>query len=88
MFKDSELDKYAKKHKLYIVNHSFKNEKYNHDYKDFLDDGVDYNGVLVKQGDKKIIEAYTKQQNGLIKDSSLLMMIKEEIRDIKLKSIL
>ena len=80
---NNELDKYAKAHKLYICNELFSNK--GDRYKDFLDKGVVYNHVVVKIGSKTIIEVYCKS---IIKDDELLMMIKEEIRELKLKSIL
>jgi len=80
---NNELDKYAQAHKLHICNELFSNNGSN--YKDFLDEGVVYNHVVVKIASKTIIEAYCKS---IIKDDELLMMIKEEVRELKLKSIL
>jgi hypothetical protein len=80
---NNELDKYARAHKLHICNELFSNK--GDRYKNFLDEGVVYNYVVVKKDSKIIIEAYSKS---IINDDELLIMIKEEMRDIKLKSIL
>jgi hypothetical protein len=80
---NNELEKYAKAHKLWISNEFFTNNGTR--YKDFLDKDIVYNGVVVKSGHKTIIEAYSKS---IIKDDELLMMIKEEMRELKLISIL
>jgi len=80
---NNELDKYAKKHKLWISNEFFTNNGTR--YKDFLDKGAVYNGIVVKSGHTTIIEAYSKS---IIKDDELLMKIKEEMRELKLRSIL
>jgi hypothetical protein len=80
---NNELEKYAKKHKLWISNELFRNNGTL--YKHFLDKDEVYNGVVVKNGSKIIIETYCKS---IIKDDELLMMIKEEMRELKLRSIL
>jgi hypothetical protein len=78
-----ELDKFARKHNLYINNEFFMNiGEY---YKDFLDKDMIYNHILVKSGSDTIIEIYSKE---VIKDEELLIMIKKELRQIKLKSII